>query len=297
MPFTIITLRNAIPSLRGDLSKWMQEIATGVYVGNFNSKIREELWERVKESIGNGEATLSYACRNEIGYNFETTNTERQVYNFEGIPLVYFPQKINNKETHAPKYNYSNASKFHKSRNFQRIKVRESIKTYVIIDIETDGLNFRENKIIEIGALKVEGEKISQFHRLIKVEQELPIHISSLTGITLDLLEMKGVDLSDAIHEFINFIGENILVGYNINFDISFLNNSLKQLKRTPLNNRILDIQAIVKKEQPFLESYSLQNVLESYGVEEIVPHRALEDAKLIHKFINKVNKFLDYIN
>lgn len=297
MPFTIITLRKAVPSLRGDLSKWMQEIATGVYVGNFNSKIREELWERVKESIGNGEATLSYACRNEIGYNFETTNTERQVYNFEGIPLVYFPKKINDKETNTPKNNYSNASKMHKARNFQRVKVRESINKYVIIDIETDGLNFRENKIIEIGALKVEGEKTNQLHRLIKVERELSNQISSLTGITMELLEMKGVDLSDAINDFLDFIGENILVGYNINFDISFINNSLNQLKRTPLNNRNLDIQAIVKKEQPFLESYSLQNVLESYGVGGIVPHRALEDAQLIQKLINKVNNFVDYIN
>ena len=49
-------------SLRGDLTKWMQEIATGVYVGNFNSRVREKLWERVVESVGTGEATMSYAC-------------------------------------------------------------------------------------------------------------------------------------------------------------------------------------------------------------------------------------------
>lgn len=54
MPFTVITLKNTPNSLRGDPSKWMQEIATGVYVGNFNSKIREELWERVIDSSGVG---------------------------------------------------------------------------------------------------------------------------------------------------------------------------------------------------------------------------------------------------
>ena len=88
MPFTIITLRNSTPSLRGDLSKWMQEIATGVYVGNFNSRVREHLWKRVTENVGNGEATLSYSCRNEIGYNFETHNAKREVIDFDGIPLV-----------------------------------------------------------------------------------------------------------------------------------------------------------------------------------------------------------------
>ncbi len=43
MPFTVVTLKSVSPSLRGDLTKWMQEIATGVYIGNFNSRIREKL--------------------------------------------------------------------------------------------------------------------------------------------------------------------------------------------------------------------------------------------------------------
>ena len=88
MPLTVITLKNSTPSLRGDLSKWMQEIATGVYIGNFSSRIREYLWSRVIESVGNGEATLSYASRNEIGYKFETYNTKRETIDCEGIPLV-----------------------------------------------------------------------------------------------------------------------------------------------------------------------------------------------------------------
>ncbi|MDK6689903.1 type I-E CRISPR-associated endoribonuclease Cas2e, partial [Aerococcus urinae] len=54
MPLTVITMKNCPPSLRGDLSKWMQEIATGVYVGNFNSRVREALWERVSQNVGVG---------------------------------------------------------------------------------------------------------------------------------------------------------------------------------------------------------------------------------------------------
>ena len=45
MPFTVITLKKVPNSLRGDLTRWMQEIATGVYVGNFNSRVREALWQ------------------------------------------------------------------------------------------------------------------------------------------------------------------------------------------------------------------------------------------------------------
>ncbi|MDN6836187.1 MAG: type I-E CRISPR-associated endoribonuclease Cas2e, partial [Lactococcus lactis] len=88
MPFTVITLKKVPNSLRGDLTKWMQEIATGVYVGNFNTKVRSQLWERVIQSVGTGEATMSYVYRNEIGYQFETLNTQRQVADYDGIPLV-----------------------------------------------------------------------------------------------------------------------------------------------------------------------------------------------------------------
>ena len=70
MPLTVITVKNAPMSLKGDLTKWMQEIATGVYIGNFNSRVREKLWLRVKEKIGRGEATLSYYYRNEMRYDF-----------------------------------------------------------------------------------------------------------------------------------------------------------------------------------------------------------------------------------
>lgn len=62
MPFTVITLKKVPPSLRGDLTKWMQEIATGVYVGNFNSKVRENLWKRVIDNVKEGEATICYSA-------------------------------------------------------------------------------------------------------------------------------------------------------------------------------------------------------------------------------------------
>lgn len=63
MSLTVITLKKAPLFLRGDLTKWMQEISPGVYVGNFNSKIRELLWQRVVESVGSGEATMTFTCK------------------------------------------------------------------------------------------------------------------------------------------------------------------------------------------------------------------------------------------
>ena len=59
MPFTVITLSKVPSSLRGDLTKWLQEVASGVYVGNLNTKVREKLWDRVKDNLKDGEATIS----------------------------------------------------------------------------------------------------------------------------------------------------------------------------------------------------------------------------------------------
>lgn len=116
MPLAVITVKNVSPSVRGDLSKWMQEIATGVYVGNFNSRIREKLWDRVKASVGKGEATISYYCRNEIGYSFDTFNTERFVVDFDGIPLVFVPNPDKVGE-YGTKRGFSNASR---NRNWRK---------------------------------------------------------------------------------------------------------------------------------------------------------------------------------
>lgn len=119
MPFTVITLKKVSAYLRGDLTKWMQEIAPGVYVGNFNTKVREKIWQRVKENVSSGEATMSYAFRNEIGYNFKTLNTNRQVIDYEGIPLVRVNDQI---QASHMNLGFSSAYKMRQARKFQAHK-------------------------------------------------------------------------------------------------------------------------------------------------------------------------------
>ena len=179
MPLTVITVKNAPTSLRGDLTKWMQEIATGVYVGNFNTKVREQLWSRVKDSVSNGEATLSFAYRNEIGYCFDTMNAQRKVVDFEGIPLVQLPNSNNNIKEEM-NLGFSHAAKFRKIRRYSSHSKNNSpsLVPYVVIDIETDGLDENENSIIEIGAVKIGPSQLEEFNYLVKYanwKQLLPV--------------------------------------------------------------------------------------------------------------------------
>lgn len=299
MPLTIITLRNSTPSLRGDLSKWMQEIATGVYVGNFNSRIREYLWKRVIKNVGNGEATLSYASRNELGYSFETHNAKREVINFEGIPLVMFPKSQENAEPNNNKLGFSKASKYRKQRRFSRNPNVAKVQKvdYIVVDIETDGLDETNNSILEIGAIKSVSGKTEEFHKLIKYDLDLPESIVKLTGITNALLDEEGDDLIISLEEFIEFIGDNIIVGYYINFDIKFINFALKRVGKNTISNKTIDLLPIVKKENMYLSNYKLETVLEAYGDNGKVIHRALADARQIYNLSRKLKKFEQLLN
>ncbi|MGX7107625.1 type I-E CRISPR-associated endoribonuclease Cas2e [Hutsoniella sourekii] len=289
MPFTVITMKNVPASLRGDLSKWMQEIATGVYVGNFNSKIREEIWQRVIENVGNGEATISYSYRNEIGYHFETFNTNRNIVDYDGIPLVQIPMK-RTEISDQPKYGFSQAAKNHQSRKAQiKKKFNQDI---VVFDIETTGLDEKLDNIIEIAAVKLTEKNRVGFHRLIKLEADVPIKIIELTGITDDILQKEGVEIGEAIKDFKSFIGDSLLIGYNLSFDLKFINYYLKSIEELVLNNRTQDLMKLIKKDNMFLSNYKLETVINNYGIMEEVSHRAKDDVRLYLKLMSKLNKF-----
>ena len=100
-----------------------------------------------------------------------------------------------------------------------------------------------------------------------------------------------------AIDEFMEWIGEEIIVGYNVRFDIKFLNEALKRLGKKKLTNETYDVMQYVKKEHMFLKNYHLETVLQAYGMESEVPHRALEDAKRIGELASKVKELMNALH
>ena len=310
MPFTVITLKKVPNSLRGDLTRWMQEIATGVYVGSYNSRVREYLWKRITDTVGNGEASICFSCRNEIGYSFCTYNTERQVVDSDGIPLVLIPANNSNEDEQKEKqHGFSAASKFHQA-NIKQRKNKFSLsekatkddeispdlmksigageKEIVFLDIETTGLNADTDHIIEIGALKISRETMFEFHRLIRTEVHLPDVVSNMTGITNNML-LEGELLEDCIRDFATFIQGATLVGYNISFDIKFLNKALEYYSFAPIHNKTLELIHEAKKRNSFQVNYKFETTLKEYGINQEVPHRALEDAKLMYELYNRM--------
>lgn len=287
----VITLTKVPQSLRGDLTKWYQEVQTGVYVGNVSARVRDLLWERIVKNIGTGEATMVYNTNNELGYQIQTTRKEYAVVDFDGIPLM---MRLN-VPTGSVKHGFSNAAKFHKAKVMSRLAKHprnKSASQIVSVDLETTGLNVSTDKIISIGAVKkVNGDEYAQFSKLIRLDSAVPESITSLTGISSEQLNAQGVDLKVALQELRDFVGNAKIVGYNLKFDEEFLSFNFKRMRLPDLSNEMLDLMPVIKKTNKFLDNYRLETVLKEYEIENSKPHHSLSDAKATLELANKLMK------
>lgn len=277
----VITLTKVPRSLRGDLTKWFQEVQTGVYVGSVSARIRDRVWERVQQNIGGGQATMVYTAQNELGYQFKTSRTDYDVVDFDGVPLM----KHLNVEPAQREPGFSRAAKYQKARKFARQSQKADKKVvsqpFVALDVETTGLDASTDEIISIGAIKSDGvSETEMFERLVSIDRGVPDSIAQLTGITgMDLIE-RGVDLSAAFSELATFVGDLPIVGYNIRFDDGFLLAAAHSVNLPELPNQMIDLIPLVKKANRFMDNYRLNTVLELYKIKNEHAHNSTSDAR-----------------
>ena len=237
---------------------------------------------------------MCYYSHTELGYNFETVNTKRKVVDFDGISLVLIPEEKEDKEILTLPRGFSNASKFRKARQFTTKRKDKEIYQYVVLDIETDGLDENQNSIIEIGAVKVRDEALDYFHSMLEYEGKLPKKIVELTGIDESMLQAEGKNLKDVLETFLEFVADSVIVGYNIDFDLRFLNQKLEDVGLKELKNSSIDLCRLVKKTSRRQANYRLETTLHHFGIEVKTLHRALEDAKATYELSKKLNGFCE---
>lgn len=150
--------------------------------------------------------------------------------------------------------------------------------SYVCVDLETTGLNPKTDRIIEIGAVKVEGGKYTgTFETFVNPGRMLETRITELTGITDEQLKAAPA-IEEVLPELLSFLGEHVLLGHSVLFDYSFI-------KKAAVNNRYtfersgIDTLKIARKYLTQLESRSLDYLCGHYKIPHKA-HRALEDAK-----------------
>ncbi|BCK01661.1 3'-5' exonuclease [Anaerocolumna chitinilytica] len=155
----------------------------------------------------------------------------------------------------------------------------DKITSFVCFDIETTGLSPEEDYIIEIGAVKVrEGRITEYFNELIKPPVELPEKITQLTGITEEML-LTAENQAKVIPRFLEFAGDDILMGHNIMFDYSFIKVGAERLG-IPFEKNGIDTLKISRGTLSEGESKSLSNLCARYKVVNPSAHRAFHDAK-----------------
>ena len=110
---------------------------------------------------------------------------------------------------------------------------------YVVIDLEMTGLNAKTDRILATGAARVRGNVVTAtFSEIINPKRELSEKVISLTGITNEMA-VQGKEMDATLMAFLDFIGEDILVGQNVIFDYSFLKQWAVNHKRTFERNAV----------------------------------------------------------
>ena len=151
--------------------------------------------------------------------------------------------------------------------------------TYMVFDIETTGLSNKNDKIIEIGAVKIkDGKVIDKFSTFVNPGRIIPDKITELTGIH-DYMVKDAPPIEKVLPEFMDFIGDSIVVAHNANFDVSFIKKNCKDLG-LDFNSTVVDTIPLCKFLYPELKRYKLNVVAKHLGIPLLNHHRAVEDAK-----------------
>lgn len=90
---TVLILTNCPVGLRGLLTRWLLQIAPGVFIGKPSARVREVLWDEVQQYAGNGRALLVYSTNNEQGFAFETFEHHWRPVDHEGMTLIQRSRK------------------------------------------------------------------------------------------------------------------------------------------------------------------------------------------------------------
>lgn len=178
-------------------------------------------------------------------------------------------------------------------REYKGNSLLELMNTYVVLDIETTGLDPAYDEIIEIAALKVNDDKIiDSFDELIKPEVPISEFITNLTGITNDMVK-NAPKLSEILPKLLTFIGDNIILGHNINFDINFIYDNSMTILNKPLRNDFIDTYRLTRILYRELSNHKLDTICKFFNIDIIKHHRAIYDCEATYEVYKRIKQYV----
>ena len=168
--------------------------------------------------------------------------------------------------------------------------------TFTAFDFETTGLYPASDRIIEFGAVRFRGsEMLAEFGAL--ADPGIPIHEDArkVSGISAEMLAGKPA-VQVVLPEFMEFVGDSILIAHNAGFDAGFLRAALQEHGYGELSNLIIDTQVLAQRAYPRQRSYGLQNLIAMLGIPPNTAHRALDDAVMCMKLFRACVQELSFM-
>ena len=173
-------------------------------------------------------------------------------------------------------------------------KGQSLMDSYVVFDIETTGFNSVNDRIIEIGAVRVvEGEIKETFSEFVNPERPIPYKITQLTTITDDMVKDAGT-IEEILPQFLKFCEGSVLVAHNAGFDTGFIRENAKRLN-LPYDHTVVDTLGLARCLMGHLGKFTLDNICKHLNIILETHHRAVDDAtatgKIFVEFISMLKE------
>ncbi|MES1225900.1 MAG: 3'-5' exonuclease, partial [Bacteroidota bacterium] len=148
---------------------------------------------------------------------------------------------------------------------------------YAIVDIETTGGHATAHGITEIAIVLHNGKEVEgRFHTMINPQVNIPYYITSLTGITNEMVYDAPV-FKQVADKIFNLLQNRIFVAHNVNFDYSFIKHQLEEAGHDLMTRKLCTVR-MARKVFPGFKSYSLGNLCRELKINITNRHRAMGD-------------------
>lgn len=167
-------------------------------------------------------------------------------------------------------------------------------KSYTVVDIETNFAFTPKCEILELSAVRCRnGLPESRFSTLIRPSRPIDPFVVRLTGIT-DEMAARGADIAPSLKAFGDFVGNDILLGYNVHFDVNIIYDNMAKYLGKPLKNDFVDVLRLARKALPRLSDHRQTTVANFFGISVNGAHRAEKDCLICNACYLKLAEILD---
>lgn len=162
---------------------------------------------------------------------------------------------------------------------------------FVVFDVETTGLSAVYDTIIELAAVKVRGGELKEtFERFANPHHPLSSTTTELTGITDDMVK-DAPEVAEVMRDFVEFIGDAVLVAHNASFDMGFFYEACKKANIKVNPYPVIDTLELARFLYPELRNHRLNTLAKKFDIELTQHHRAIYDTEATAHLLNQLLK------